>query len=692
MTERTSTKAKRPPGRLVLRLEDHQNSAESLDEEDSLYAETPTPVTPHHHCDKLKSNGKTPNADGNGSLIDVTTTPNSQKNPKKTSETPSHSKADASKRVKCPCGKSYKQSSYVICAKCKQHWHQKCCNLTGLTQNAIKKLELWQCPRCYTCPLLGKQPASFYAEMALMKHQINRLIETNSKSKDCDKSLNAEVAALKEQVSELVKISKDSEVKTNLCTEMEEYSNVLENVKKMNAESILGIETSLSDLNRQVSDIKSCITSLKQPFAQGDNTIQESLLSPRAPNTESPHVRKTKTPCSPYIKYEAGVISSETKEEVMELIGADSTTFKSIGEDSREVAYYGEHDYRYTGHTHEAKELPEALKKVLAALQTTLPPDTKSEFNSCLITRYRNGSNHIPLHRDDEPVIDPESIILTVSLGAQRSMTFENNDQSQKEELILEDGSVLISSRFAQDFWKHGIPQDDCNRERISLTFRNIAPYYINSTIILGDSNTSRINFGSGSGTLGSWVPGKRLKVGHIEAIPDATNIGPYRNIVIHTGVNSLNNQKFRRSHSYLLHCLEAKCKEIVDVYPRAKVHISMLLPSRSRDLNYHINEFNCGILDFTRQMKNVSVIDNSVFGNVLSNEHGRWDVSQGRPYTADILHLGRRGIRALAMNFKTSIMSRNRSQSRSRFNASNGSYRDALTRSNHRDGYQPPP
>lgn len=117
-----------------------------------------------------------------------------------------------------------------------------------------------------------------------------------------------------------------------------------------------------------------------------------------------------------------------------------------------------------------------------------------------------------------------------------------------------------------------------------------------------------------------------------------------------------------------------------------------MLLPSRSRDLNYHINEFNCGILDFTRQMKNVSVIDNSVFGNVLSNEHGRWDVSQGRPYTADILHLGRRGIRALAMNFKTSIMSRNRSQSRSRFNASNGSYRDALTRSNHRDGYQPPP
>ena len=334
--------------------------------------------------------------------------------------------------------------------------------------------------------------------------------------------------------------------------------------------------------------------------------------------------------------------------------------------------------------------MPEALKKVLDTLKTTLPPDAKSEFNSCLITRYKTGSNHIPPHRDDEPVIDPESTILTVSLGAQRSMTFENNDQSQKEELMLEDRSILISSRFAQDFWKHSIPQDDCESERISLTFRNIAPYFINSTIILGDSNTSRINFGSGSGTLGSWVPGKRLKVGHIEAIPDATDIGPYRNIVIHTGVNSINTQKFRRSDSYLLHVLESKCKEIVDVYPRAKVHISMLLPSRSRELNYHINEFNRGILDFTRQIKNVSVIDNSVFGDMLSNEYGRWDVNQGRPYTADILHLGRKGIRTLAMNFKTNVMSKNRSQSRSRFNVSNGSYRDAFMGANHREGYQP--
>ena len=311
-----------------------------------------------------------------------------------------------------------------------------------------------------------------------------------------------------------------------------------------------------------------------------------------------------------------------------------------------------------------------------------------SEFNSCLITRYKSGLNHIPQHRDDEPVIDPESSILTVSLGARRSMSFVNNDKTESEELVLEDGSVLITSRFAQDFWKHGILPDESPDERISLTFRNIAPYFINSTIILGDSNTSRINFGAGKGNLGAWVPGKRVKVGHIEAIPDAVDIGPYRNIVIHTGVNSINTQKYRKSNTYLLHHLENKCKQILDVYPKTKVHLSLLLPSRSRQLNHRIDEFNRGILDLTYRFRNLLIIDNSIFGDVLSNDHGRWDFNKQQPYTADILHLGKKGIRVFATNLKKCIMGKGSSQSRSRFNASGGSYSNTL--SGYRPGYQP--
>ena len=230
---------------------------------------------------------------------------------------------------------------------------------------------------------------------------------------------------------------------------------------------------------------------------------------------------------------------------------------------------------------------------------------------------------------------------------------------------------------------------------RVSFTFRNIAPHNLNSTKILGDSNSAKIHFGAGTGCLGSWVPGKRVKVGHIEALPDATEIGAYRNIILHTGINSLNtkHEHHRRSHSYLLHVLESKCKDYLAVYPKLNIYISTLLPTRIRSLNRDVEQFNRGILDICYRIRNVRVIENSIFGNVLTDEYGRWDFNAQRPLTSDALHLGRKGIRTLAMNFKAAVLRKSGtpgSQSRSRFNASRGSYHGALERTRHQDGYQP--
>ena len=89
--------------------------------------------------------------------------------------------------------------------------------------------------------------------------------------------------------------------------------------------------------------------------------------------------------------------------------------------------------------------------------------------------------------------------------------------------------------------------------------------------------------------------------------------------------------------------------------------------------------------------LKNVNTIDNSIFGPELSNEYGRWNAAEQRPFTADALHLGRKGIRALAVNFKSAVLNKGTSRSRSRFNASQGSYDRALECPGHRDGYQLP-
>ena len=80
---------------------------------------------------------------------------------------------------KCPCNSSDPESTYVKCAKCSQEWHNNCCNLSGITQNAIKKLVKWQCPKCYVCPLSNHSLSGDYKE----------LISTMSRIEKCNEEL-----------------------------------------------------------------------------------------------------------------------------------------------------------------------------------------------------------------------------------------------------------------------------------------------------------------------------------------------------------------------------------------------------------------------------------------------------------------------------------------------------------------------
>ena len=181
-------------------------------------------------------------------------------------------------------------------------------------------------------------------------------------------------------------------------------------------------------------------------------------------------------------------------------------------------------------------------------------------------------------------------------------------------------------------------------------------------------------------------MPGKHVKVGHIDAIPEATGIGPFRNVVIHTGINSINNQRYRQSNVSLVKTLESKIQNINTTYPKSKIYVSLLLPSRSVSLNRRIRDFNNLILDMTYRLNSVSVIDNSIFGELLTDEHGRWMPSGDNsnefvPKISDLLHLGKHGIRQFVMNIKKSVIGKRKPQSRERFDGGRGGFRRAAER-----------
>ena len=624
--------------------------------------------------------------------------------PSPTGSASNKKKKSATSKKKCPCGKSDINSTYITCSLCKQNWHNRCSNCNDLDQPTIRKCVRWECPACYVCPSLGKLPASIYAEIHSMKNTLSALTMRDSSSsshwlqeisqlKEAVMQTNGTVLSesiesLQQQIQEL----KDSSRGHNSAEEISPaLKAALESATMVLPESITNIQASLTTLNEQVATLQA---SVKQQSPQGPSPITTNPQYTLEPNTASPHTTMTETPCKPYESYETNVVSQELKAELLEFVQGVSTEFVDAdSENSRQLLYFGDYSYRYPGKELPAKKPPPILMKLLDTVDPKTGEDRTLQANSCLITRYSSGASHIPMHRDDEAVIDPESHILTVSLGASRTMTFMNNNESQVDTVCLEDCSLLVTSRFAQDFWRHGIlpeSEDGPSLERFSFTFRNIAPQFINSTILLGDSNTAKVSFGTGQGTLGAWVPGKRVKVGHIEALPDAKDIGPYRNIVIHTGINSLNSRHHQRSDAFLIHTLEKKCIEYIGVYPRAKIHLSMLLPTRMRHLNERVDGFNRAIMEMSYKHKNIRIIDNSVFGSYLSDAHGRWNVQDQRPLVSDCLHLGRNGIRIFAMNIKAAVIGKGLSQSRARFNSSQGGYRAAFGRGRHQSAPLP--
>ena len=277
-----------------------------------------------------------------------------------------------------------------------------------------------------------------------------------------------------------------------------------------------------------------------------------------------------------------------------------------------------------------------------------------------MVTRYQNGSHTCPQHSDDEPFIAPWSDIFTLSLGADRTMLFTSVNEDSKS-VNLPNNSLLAFSRASQNFWKHEIPSNNCTNVRYSLTFRQLAPYYANSTLIAGDSNTQNLKFGSGRNTFGVWMPGCRVKAGKISDIPGPHEVDfPYRHLVLHCGVNDLRIQN-HQPIPVLVKNLEDKCLALSAKFPKMKVHVSMLLPTKDPGLNSMISEFNHRVKGVCDNHVNFSIISHNNIADEsgkLSHQLGRHN-RDGSAAVFDSVHLGSKGISIFCANIKNSIIKR---------------------------------
>lgn len=105
-----------------------------------------------------------------------------------------------------------------------------------------------------------------------------------------------------------------------------------------------------------------------------------------------------------------------------------------------------------------------------------LNSQTSVYYEGCFSNYYRDSSDHLGWHADDDPNINHDKPIAVVSLGAEREIWYRENDASEKTALLLQHGSLFLMPAGFQYTHQHRIPK--ASRQdvgpRISLTFRSL--------------------------------------------------------------------------------------------------------------------------------------------------------------------------------------------------------------------------
>jgi alkylated DNA repair dioxygenase AlkB len=128
--------------------------------------------------------------------------------------------------------------------------------------------------------------------------------------------------------------------------------------------------------------------------------------------------------------------------------------------------------YRYSGLTLQPQPWTSGLLDLKEKLQQSLA----ISFNSVLLNYYRNGSDRVGWHSDDERDLVNHSAIAAISLGATRRFLLRHKiRKDEKFAIELSAGSLLVMQGQTQQYWQHSVPPSKrITQPRISLTFRMI--------------------------------------------------------------------------------------------------------------------------------------------------------------------------------------------------------------------------
>lgn len=140
----------------------------------------------------------------------------------------------------------------------------------------------------------------------------------------------------------------------------------------------------------------------------------------------------------------------------------------------RLTAWYGDPGatYKYSG----IQSDPNPWNEGLLYLRNMIESASGAHFNSVLLNWYRDGSDSLSWHADDEKELGENPTIASASFGTTREFIFRlKSDEKKRIKFKLESGSLIIMRGPTQKNWVHSVPKrKSASGSRFNLTFREI--------------------------------------------------------------------------------------------------------------------------------------------------------------------------------------------------------------------------
>jgi alkylated DNA repair dioxygenase AlkB len=151
------------------------------------------------------------------------------------------------------------------------------------------------------------------------------------------------------------------------------------------------------------------------------------------------------------------------------------TVYGKTGPIPRLQCFISEHKIE-KGYSH-SKQKVEPWPSILLAMKQRLEQHLNQPFNTLLVNYYRDGTDTMGWHSDDEIELGTRPSIACISLGAERVLKLKHKANNKINDIKLQSGSLLVMHGDSQRDYQHAIPkQTQLSHPRISLTFRYVLP------------------------------------------------------------------------------------------------------------------------------------------------------------------------------------------------------------------------